>query len=91
MAKKFHKDREVPHSYHAVPIYYTGIKHPANKDRELVLVDDHFNHFVAAWRNNKLCRVGIHFILQKEWKNNKSGFIFKDKFVALRKKTGWVL
>lgn len=91
MAKKFHKNRSVQFAYHAVPIYYTGIIHPNNKDRELVLVDDYGQHFMAAWRNNKLCRVGRHFVLKKEIQNKKVGFVHKDKFIALRKRGGWVL
>lgn len=34
MSLKFQKNRSVPFAYHAVPMYYTGIHHPENKDKE---------------------------------------------------------
>ncbi|MDR2835867.1 MAG: hypothetical protein LBV69_06700 [Bacteroidales bacterium] len=89
MSKKFEKNRSVSFSYFAIPLYYTGIKHPNNNDKELVLIDDYSRHYLAAYRNNSLCKVGIHFILKKEMENGKSGFIFKGKFFQLRK-YGWV-
>jgi len=89
MSKKFEKNRSISSAYFAIPLYYTGIKHHNNNDKELVLIDDYGNHYVAAYRNNSLCKVGIHFILKKEMKNGKSGFIFKNKFFPLNE-YGWV-
>lgn len=83
MSYKFGKNHSVDRSYLSVPMYYTGIKHTANKDKELVLIDDMGKHYIAAYRNNELCKVGITFLLKKEYKNNTYGFIFKDKFHPL--------
>jgi hypothetical protein len=90
MSRKFNSDRSVEFAYHAVPLYYTSIKHANNNDKELVLIDDFKTHFIAAYRNMKLNKVGIHFVLKKEIKNGNSGFLFKGKFYSLRKKHGWV-
>jgi len=91
MSKKFETNRSVPVNYFVMPLYYTGIEHPNNKDKELVLIDDYCNHYVAAYRNNRLCKVGIHFLLKKEQKNGKCGFVFKGKFYGFKKRRyGWV-
>jgi len=90
MSKKFDKNRSVPLLYFICPLYYPGIKHSTNKDKELVLIDDYGLHYVAAYRNNKLCKIGPHFLLKKDMKNGKHGFIFKGKFFNLKKKYRWV-
>ncbi len=90
MSKKFHSNRSVDFVYHAIPIYYTGVRHATNNDKELVLIDDFGSIWIAAYRNNKLNKVGINFTLKKETKNRKLGFVFKDKFYALSKRNGWV-
>lgn len=90
MSLKFQKNRSVPFAYHAVPMYYTGIIHPTNKDKELIIVDFLGKHCIAAWRNNKRNMVGIHFLLKEEQRKGKFGFIFKDKFIPFNKRSGWV-
>jgi hypothetical protein len=39
MSLKFGKNREVSVQYAKIPLYYTGISHPNNRDKELVLMD----------------------------------------------------
>ena len=39
MSLKFEKNRSVSYGYCKIPLFYTGIKHPNNKDKELVLMD----------------------------------------------------
>jgi hypothetical protein len=90
MSRKFNSNRSVDFFYHAVPIYYTGIKHATNNNKELVLIDDFKSHYIAAYRNDELIKVGINFILKKERKNGKLGFVFKDKYYPLKKRSGWV-
>ena len=75
MSLKFEKDREVSFGYAKIPMYYTGIKHPNNKDKELVLMDSFGKHYSACWRNMTTSKTGIEFLL----KSTDKGFIFKDK------------
>ena len=75
MSIKFKKDREVEFGYEKIPIKYTGITRPNNRNKELVLMNDYGDHYAAAWRNNKLCKIGITFLLEK----TEEGFIFKGK------------
>jgi len=75
MSKKFDKDRSVSVSYAKVPLYYTNIKHPENKHKELILMDRIGNSYTACWRNNKTDKVGMEFIV----KATANGFLFKDK------------
>lgn len=77
MSRKFHSDRSVEFAYHAVPLYYTGVKHSNNNDKELVLVDDFISHYIAAYRNMKLNKVGIHFILKKKQEMENQVFFLK--------------
>ena len=90
MSKKFHKYRSVTFDYFAVLIFYPYIMHRNNKNKELVLLDDYGQHFVAAYRNNATCRIGMHFLLKKINTKKQYGFIFKDKFYSLRTRSGWV-
>jgi hypothetical protein len=86
MSHKFGKDREVSVSYAKIPLYYTGIKHPHQKHKELVLLDDFGKHYSACYRNNDLCKLGIEFLLRKI----KGGFVFKDKEYKFNGSSGWV-
>lgn len=72
---KFKKDKEVTSSWFMVPSFYTGIIHPNNTNKELVLMEYFGKHWSACWRNNKTNKVGIYFIV----KADKNGFTFKDK------------
>lgn len=75
MSKKFHKDRSVKWQYFRVPMYYTFVRHPRNKQKELVLIDDFGKNFVACWYNNKTGKMGITFLV----KSLGNKFIYKDK------------
>ena len=75
MSLKFSKSREVSFGSAKCPLYYTGIKHPNNKDKELVLMDKLGDSYSACWRNNNLCNVGMEFLV----KATDKGFLFKDK------------
>ena len=79
MSRKFEKNRSVSDGYCKIPLYYTGIKHPENKNKELVLMDQIGKNYSAAWRNNKRCSIGIQFLLPII----DGGFIFKDKRILL--------
>jgi hypothetical protein len=79
MSKKFDKNRSVSTAYIKIPMYYTGIKHPTNKNKELVLMDRIGKNYSACWRNNKKNTVGIEFLILA----TKTGFIFKDKEISL--------
>lgn len=79
MSLKFKKNRSVSFAYCLIPLYYTGIIHPNNKDKELVLMDRLGKNYTACWRNNKLSKVGIEFLLSA----TENGFIFKDKELPL--------
>lgn len=85
MSQKFGKGRSVEIAYMSVPLKYTSIKHANNSDKELVLIDDFGKHYVAAYRNNKTCKIGIHFLL----KRTENGFIFKGKEYK-HNGSGWV-
>jgi hypothetical protein len=75
MSQKFKKDREVTVSYSKIPLFYTGIKHPNNHRKELVLMDRFGDNYSACWRNNKTGKLGIEFLVPA----TQGGFIFKDK------------
>ena len=79
MSLKFEKNRSVSNGYAKIPMYYTGIKHPNNKSKELVLMDRIGDNYTACWRNNKRGMVGIEFLV----KAVSGGFLFKDKFRKL--------
>lgn len=80
MSRKFEKGRAVDYTYTKIPLAYPGIKHATHPDKELVLMDQMGKHYVAAYRNMKLNKVGITFLLKAEMRNGKPGFIFKDKW-----------
>lgn len=82
MSLKFSKNREVKEEYIKIPLYYTGIISPNDKDRELVIMDRIGSNYTACWRNNKLCKLGIEFLV----KATKEGFYFKDKIYKLSNK-----
>ncbi len=73
--KKFGKDRSVDFNWEKLPLYYTRIINPSNKDKELVIMEVFGKHCSACWRNNALSKVGITFLL----KTTGDGFIFKGK------------
>lgn len=58
MSQKFEKGRSVSAGYCKIPIQYTGIIHPNNKNKELVLMDVMGKNYVACWRNNDRCTAG---------------------------------
>ncbi len=92
MSLKFQKDRSVEYWYTMIPIYYTGIRH-STRNSELVLMDDYGKHYVAAYRSNNTSKVGRTFLLKKERRGKKAGFMFKDKFRSFSMKhpsSGWV-
>jgi hypothetical protein len=75
MSLKFEKNRSVSTSYINVPMYYTRIEHPNNKNKELVIIDRLGENYLACWRNGKTCKMGIRFLV----KATKNGFMFKNK------------
>ena len=75
MSEKFKKNRSVDETYMNIPLRYTSILHPQNKNRELVLIDKLGDNYLAAYRNNITCKVGRTFLL----KALDNGFVFKDK------------
>lgn len=75
MSFKFGKNREVSAAYATIPLYYTGITHPNNHHKELVLIDRIGGNYTACWRNNHLYKVGITFLLQA----TENGFMFRGK------------
>lgn len=79
MSLKFSKYREVSIGYAKIPLFYTGIKHPHNNNKELVLMDHLGKAYTACWRNNKLNKVGIEFLV----KTVDNGFVYKDKVYPL--------
>lgn len=79
MSRKYGKDRSVSIQYAKIPLYYTRIIHPHNKDKELVLMDRIGDNYTAAWRNNDRCSIGIEFLVRA----TKKGFIYKDKEYGL--------
>lgn len=81
MSHKFGKDRSVTISYAKIPLYYTGIINPKNKNKELVLMDRIGDNYTACWRNMELNKTGIEFLL----KATEKGFIFRDKEIDLSK------
>lgn len=80
MSLKFEKNRGVPHGYAKIPLFYTGIKSPSNKNKELVIMDRIGKNYTAAWRNNKLSKIGIEFLIPVI----EGGFLFKGKKVLLK-------
>lgn len=82
MSLKFGKNREVSIGYAKIPLYYTGLKHPNNKNKELVLMDRLGDNYTACWRNNHLNKTGIEFLV----KAINNGFIFKNKSYVLGNK-----
>lgn len=82
MSKKFKKHRSVTRAYAKIPLYYTGIIHPNNSDKELVLMDRLGSNYTACWRNNSTDKVGIEFLVRSV----DYGFIFKDKVYKLGNK-----
>lgn len=83
MSLKFDKNRSVHPLYLSVPLTYTRIKHPQNLAKELVLVDWVGRNYVAAWRNEDRCNIGLTFLVKAESRNGKPGFIFKDKWHSI--------
>ena len=88
MSHKFDKNRSVSFSYCKIPLIYTGIFHPNNKSKELVLMDRvGKKHYTACWRNNERSAIGIEFLLTAI----PGGFIFKDKEIKFSQiGNGWV-
>lgn len=82
MSQKFGLDREVQVGYAKIPMYYTGIRNPKNANKELVLMDRIGANYTACWRNEKLAKVGIEFLVEA----SDDGFIFKDKNYCLGNK-----
>jgi len=99
MSLKFEKCRSVDFRYHAVPLNYTGVTHPSNKQRELVLLDwypkgtenkPQGGTFLCAWKNHNTGKVGRQFLCKEVLKDNKRYFEFKDKLYDISTKNGWV-
>lgn len=84
---KFGKDRSVDSGWEKIPFYYTGIKHPTNKDKELVVKEFFGKNVEVCWRNNKLYKMGIGQLVPRV----KGEFIFKGKVIKFRKRGGYVL
>lgn len=85
---KFEKDRSVNPSYYRVPLKYClNVKGEPNK--EFVIIDINGKNAICAWRNTDTCKIGITFTCRLTRRNNKLGFIYKDKFVNLNN-SGWV-
>jgi len=82
MSHKFDKDRSVTREYCKIPLYYTDIVHPQNKDKVLVLMDRIGDNYTACWRNIALCKTGIEFLV----KATDKGFIFKGKEINTLKR-----
>ena len=84
--KKFGKNRSVDFSWEKIPMCYTGIKHPQNPDKELIIKEFFGNSVEIAWRNNKLSKIGIGKLVPK----TKKGFLYKGKEIKFTK-DGWTL
>lgn len=82
MSLKFGKNREVTTGYCKIPLYYTGLIHPKNKDKELVIMDRLGDNYTVCWKNNRLCKTGIEFLVRAV----EGGFYFKDKIYNLGNK-----
>lgn len=80
MSRKFEKNRSVSPHYCKCPLYYTGIKDPRKIGKELVLPERLGENYTACWRNNRLCKTGIEFLLPV----TKEGFLFKGKEIKLQ-------
>lgn len=83
--KKFGKDRSVDLSWEKVPMQYTGIRHPQNKDKELVIKEFLGDKAEVCWRNNRLSKMGIGQLVPL----TKEGFLFRGKEVKF-KNGNWV-
>ena len=81
MSLKFGKNREVTTGYAFIPIFYTGIKHPHNKNKELVLMDKIGKYYTACWKNMENNRCGIQFLVKAidAYYQKDARFIYKDK------------
>lgn len=75
MSQKFEENRSVSVGYCKIPLIYTHIFHPNNKNKELVLMDRIGSNYSACWRNNKRSAIGMEFLIPAI----EGGFIFKDK------------
>jgi len=51
--------KDLDSSMFHVPMKYTRVIHPSNKNKELVIVDIIKNMAIIAWNNNSRCRIGI--------------------------------
>lgn len=80
MSLKFGKNRSVSEEYSLIPMFYTGIKNPRNKHKELVIMDRMGKNYTACWRNNDLNKIGILFLLPAV----RGGFKFKDKTILFK-------
>lgn len=78
--KKFGKDRSVDFSWEKVPMVYTGIKHPTNPDKELVIKEFFGSKVEVCWRNIRLTKMGIGKLVPR----TERGFIFKGKEIEIR-------
>jgi hypothetical protein len=83
--KKFGKDRSVDSSWEQIPMCYTGIKHPNNPNKELVIKEFFGDKLEIAWRNMKLCKMGIGKLVPR----TKKGFLYKGKEFKFTR-SGWV-
>lgn len=82
---KFEKDRGVSIAWEKIPMLYTGIKHPHNPDKELVIKQFFGDKVEICWRNNRLSKMGIGKLVQK----TQDGFMYKGKEIKYGK-NGWV-
>ena len=84
---KFQKNRSVSEGYFMIPLCYTGLINPKNKNKELVLMESLGNGtYSACWRNSQTNKVGIYFLI----KMVKGKMLFKGKTLRLSRKYGWV-
>lgn len=84
-AKKFGKDRSVDFSWEKIPMVYTGIIHPNNTNKELVIKEFFGSKVEICWRNNKLSKMGIGKLVSR----TEKGFLYKGKEIILTS-SGWV-
>lgn len=89
MSLKFNENRSVDSRYLHVPIKYCN-QVPSNGSKEFVLIDCVGRYYVAAWRNENTCRVGMTFLVPRVERNGNIGFMYKNKFYKLNG-SGWVL
>ena len=63
-----------------IPMYYTGIQHPQDPNKELVIMALHGDYAICCYRKHSTNRLGIKFSLKVVYKAKIRFLVFKSVY-----------